>query len=76
MKHSVEHLRFPETTVETVAEFRQVTRQMLGTNAMMDTPDIAFNIGDQGVDPGQDLRCFFTRTWRIPLPSPAPSHKP
>jgi len=22
---------------------------------MMDTPDIAFNIGDQGMDPGQDL---------------------
>ena len=45
MKHSVEHLRFPETTVETVAEFCQLMRQVLGTDAMMDAPDIAFNIG-------------------------------
>jgi hypothetical protein len=43
MKHPVKHLRFPKAAVETVAELRQVTRQMLGTDAMMDTPDIAFN---------------------------------
>ena len=41
MKHSVKHLRFPETAVETVAEFRQVAGQMLGADAMVDTPDIS-----------------------------------
>ncbi len=55
MKHPVKHLRFPEAAVETVAKFRQVAWQMLGADAMLNTPDIAFHIGDQGMDPGQDL---------------------
>ena len=56
MKHPVKHLRFPKATVETIAKFRQVARQMLGANAMVNASDIAFDIGDQGMDPGQDLR--------------------
>ena len=67
MKHAVKHLRFPEAAVETVAEFRQVAGQMLGADAMVDTPDIAFPIGGQGMDPGQDLRRFFSRTGYQPL---------
>ena len=66
MKHPVKHLRFPKAAVETVAKFRQVAGQMLGADAMVDAPDIAFDIGDQGVDPGQDLRRF--------LPEPGTSH--
>jgi len=62
MKHAVKHLRLPEAAVETVAEFRQVAGQMFGTDAMVDAPDIAFDIGDQGVDPGQDLGCLLPRT--------------
>jgi hypothetical protein len=56
MKHPVEHLRLPKVAVETVAKFRQVAGQKFETDAMMDTPVIAFHIGDQGVYPGQDLR--------------------
>ena len=52
MKHPIKHLRFPEAAVETVAKFRQVTGQMFGTDAVMDAPDVAFHIGDQGMDPG------------------------
>jgi hypothetical protein len=40
---------------------------MLGTDAMVDAPDIAFDIGDQGMDPGQDLGGFFPRTGNQPL---------
>ena len=67
MKHPVKHLRFPKAAVETVAEFRQVTGQMLGADPMVDTPDIAFNIGDQGMNPGQDFRRFFPRTGHQPF---------
>ena len=67
MKHPVKHLWFPKAAVETVAKFRQVTVQVLGADAMVDTPDIAFNIGDQGMDPGQDLRRFLPRTGYQPL---------
>ena len=67
MKHAVKHLRFPEAAVETVAEFRQVAGQMLGADAMVDTPDIAFHIGDQGLNPGQDLRRLLPRTGYQPL---------
>ena len=66
MKHTVKHLGFPKAPVEAVTKFRQVTRQMLLTDAMMDTADIAFYIGDQGVDPRQDLRASF--------PEPGTSH--
>jgi len=67
MKHTVEHLRFPEAAVETVAEFRQVTGQMLGAATMMDPPDIAFDIGNQGMDPGQNLHRLFSRPGHQPL---------
>ena len=67
MKHPVKHLRFPKAAVETVAKFRQIAGQMFGTDAMVDTPDIAFDIGDQGVDPGQDLRCLLPRAGYQPL---------
>ena len=53
MKHPVEHVRFPKAPVEAVTKFRQVTEQMLLADAVMDTADIAFDIGDQGVNPGQ-----------------------
>ena len=66
MKHPVKHLRFPEAAVETVAEFPQVTRQMLGADAMVDAPDIAFHIGDQGMDPG--------KTFGASFPEPGTSH--
>ena len=65
MKHPIKHLRFPKAAVETVAKFRQIAGQMFGTDAMVDTPDIAFDIGDQGVDPGQDLRCLLSPS-RVP----------
>ncbi len=55
MKHPIKHLRLPEAAVETVAKFRQVSGQMFGTDPMMDAPDISFHVGDQGMDPGQDL---------------------
>jgi hypothetical protein len=67
MKHPIKRLRFPKATVETVTEFCKAARQMLGADAMVDTPDIAFNIGDQGVDIGQDLWCLFSRTGNQPL---------
>ena len=51
MKHTVEHLRFPEATVEAITEFRQVAGQMLGADPMVDAPDVTFNIGDQGMNP-------------------------
>ena len=62
MKHTVKHLRFPEAPVEAVTEFRQVAGQMLGADPMVDAPDVTFNIGDQGMDPGQDLRGLLSRT--------------
>ena len=67
MKYAVKHLRFPEAAVETVAEFRQVAWQMLGADAMVDAPDIAFHIGDQGMNPEQDLRRLLPRTGYQPL---------
>ena len=67
MQHPVEPLRFPKAAVETVAEFRQAAGQMFGTDAVVDAPNIAFDIGDQGVDPGQDLRRFFPRRRHQPL---------
>jgi hypothetical protein len=62
MKHPVEHLRFPEAAVKAVAKFRQVAWEMFGTDAMMDAPDIALDIGNQGMDPRQDLGRFLPRT--------------
>ena len=42
MKHSVEHLGFPKTAIETVAELRQVAGQRFGTDTVVDSPKIAF----------------------------------
>jgi len=67
MKHAVEHLRFPEAAVEAVTEFCQITGQMLGADAMMDATNIAFDIGDQSMNPRQDFRRFLPRTGDQPL---------
>ncbi len=67
MKHPVKHLRFPKAAVEPVAKFSQITGQMLGANAVLDTSDIPFNIGDQGMDPRQDLRRFLPRARHQPF---------
>src|SRR5208337_4355065 len=67
MKHPVEHLRFPESTVEAVTEFRQVTAQVLWTDAMMHTTNIALDIGAQGMDPRQDLSPLVSRTGNEPF---------
>jgi len=67
MKHPVKHLWLPEAPVEAVAELRQVAGQMLLADAVMDTTDIAFDIGDQGMNPGQDLYRLFSRTGYQPL---------
>ena len=66
MKHPVKHLGFPEASIETVTKFVQVTGQMLVTDAMIDSTDISFDVGDQSMDPGQYLRSFF--------PEPGTSH--
>ena len=67
MKHPVKHLRLPEAAVEAVAEFRQVTGQVLWGDDMMDTANIAFDISVQGMDPGQGLRRLFSRTRNEPF---------
>ena len=67
MQRPVKHLGFLKTPVETVAKFRQVAGQMLGADPMVDASDIAFNIGDQGMDPGQDLRRLLPRHDFMPL---------
>jgi hypothetical protein len=59
MKHAVKHLRFPEAAVEPVAEFPEVAGQMFGTDAMVDAPNIAFDISDQGMNLGEDLGASF-----------------
>lgn len=67
MKHPVKHLRFPEAAVETVTELPQVSGQMFGADTMMNTPNITFNIGNRGMDPGQDLGRLLPRTGDQPL---------
>ena len=49
MTHAIEHLRFPKAPIETVAEFRQLAGQMLGDDAVVDTPGISFDNGDPNV---------------------------
>ena len=44
MKHAVKHLRFPKAPVEAVTEFRQVTGQVLGADAVMDPTNIPFDV--------------------------------
>jgi len=67
MKQTVEHLCFSEATREAVTVFPQVTGQVLWAGAMVNTTNIAFDIGDQGMDPGQDLRRLFSRTGDEPF---------
>ena len=50
--HPVKHLGFPEASIEAVTKFAQVTGQVLFTDAMINSTDIAFDVGDQGMDPG------------------------
>jgi hypothetical protein len=59
-------LQFPKAPPEALTGFHQVTGQMLLADAMMDTADIAFDIGDQGVDPRQDFEAS--------VPEPGTSH--
>jgi hypothetical protein len=66
MKHTVEHVRFPEATVEAITKFCQVTGQVLGADAMMDPTNIPFDVSDQGMDPG--------RTFAASFPEPGTSH--
>ena len=66
MHHPVEHLRFPEAAVEPVAKFPQVAGQMFGTDTVVDAPNIAFDIGDQGMDQG--------KTFGASFPEPGTSH--
>ena len=60
--HPVKHLDFPEAAIETVAKFCQITGQVFVTDAMIDSTDIAFDVGDQGMDPGEQsaLPAFFS----------------
>jgi hypothetical protein len=67
MKHTVEQLRFPKTTVKTVAKFRQVAGQVFGAKAMMGATNIAFDVCDQSMHPGQDFRGLFARTGNKPF---------
>lgn len=48
--------------MEAVAKFRQITGQVLVTDAMIHSPDIAFDVGDQGMDPGKQSDRVFSRT--------------
>ena len=66
MKHPVEHLRFPEATVEAVTEFRQVPGQVLWADAMMDPTNIAFDIAIKVWTQG--------RTFGASFPEPGTSH--
>jgi hypothetical protein len=43
-------LWFPEAPIEAVTEFGQITGQVLGADPMLDTTNITFDIGDQGVN--------------------------
>lgn len=65
MNHPVKHLRFPKAAVETLAEFRRITGQMLGTDAMVDTPVIAFELAIKVWTQG--------RTFEPPSPNQAPA---
>ena len=60
--HPVEHLGFPETSIEAVTKFRQIKGQMLVTDARIHSTDIAFDVGDQGMDPGKQSDRVFSRT--------------
>lgn len=53
--HPVEHLGFPEASIKAVTKYRQITGQMLVTDAMIHSTDIAFDVGDQGMDPRETI---------------------
>ena len=71
MNHAAKHLWFPEATVEVVTKFRQVTGQMVWTDAIMDATNIALDIDDQGMDPRKDPIRHFSRTGNEPFISGA-----
>jgi hypothetical protein len=41
-----------EASIEAVTKFRQITGQVLAADAMIHSTNIAFDVGDQGLDPG------------------------
>ena len=61
-EHAVKHLVFPEASVKTVAKLSQVTGKMFFTDAMINSADIAFDIGNQGMNPREQLHRIFSRT--------------
>jgi hypothetical protein len=67
MQHTVEHLRFPKATIEAITKFCQITGEMLGADAMIDTTNIALDIGNQSMHPGQDLRGILARAGDQPF---------
>ena len=62
MGYQVKHLRFPKGAIEKVAGLRQVAGQGLVADPTVNTPNIALQICDEGVDSGQELRRLFFRT--------------
>jgi hypothetical protein len=58
-------LGFPEASIEAISKFAQVTGQVLVTDAMIDSTDIAFAVGDQSMDPGQQSTRIFSRTSHV-----------
>ena len=53
---------FPEASIEAVRKFRQITGQVLATDAMIHSMDIAVDVGDQGMNRGkQSGPLFFSK---------------
>ena len=57
--HLVKHLGFPAASIKAVTKFRQITGQVLVTDAVIHFTDIAFDVGDQGRTQGNNLTAFF-----------------
>ena len=55
-------MRFPIPAIKPIAEFRQVMTKMFGTDAVINSTDIALDIGNQGMDPGQEFNRISPRT--------------
>ena len=51
--HLVKHLGFREASIEATAKFRQITGEVLVTDARRHSTGIAFDVGDQGMDSGK-----------------------
>jgi hypothetical protein len=47
--HPVKHLGFPEASIEAATTFRQITGQVLVTDAMIHSTNTAFDVSDQGL---------------------------